>query len=81
MIDDPDVAQAAVLVAALAQQIDHMSARLSKVERDGVRPSDTHRAMALRRTANGLRRDINHAEHLIRRLHHRYPTLRSPANH
>jgi Tfp pilus assembly protein PilO len=63
VVRDCDVAQAAELIRALKQQLHEMTARLARVERQGV---------AMQLEADALRRDIQEAQVLIGRLQRRY---------
>jgi hypothetical protein len=65
-----DTAQAMELVRALRDQLREMTARLSRVERQGVATGD--RAAAMRLEVVALRRDIYDAKKHIDRLRRRY---------
>ena len=54
---DPDVAQAAVLIGALRDQVREMAAKVARAERDST-CGRTRRAQAMRRESAQLRRDI-----------------------
>lgn len=74
---DPNAAQAAVLIAALTEQLRDMAPKLLLAERQA-----DHRhaagARAMRQIAAELRRDINQAQFLIAQLHRRFPDTCQP---
>lgn len=73
-MSDQNLAQAALLIAALRAQLGDMMPKLARVEREATcGHTHTSRARALRREAMGLRRDVGHAEFLIARLQQRFP--------
>ncbi|WP_396911291.1 hypothetical protein [Mycolicibacterium sp.] len=75
---DPDAAQAAVLIAALTDQLRDMTPKLLHAEHQA-----DHRhaagARAMRHVAADLRRDINQAQFLIAQLRRRFPDACQPA--
>ncbi|WP_396911146.1 hypothetical protein [Mycolicibacterium sp.] len=77
---DPNVAQAAVLIAALNEQLRAMAPKLRTAERQ----ADSRHAAgarAMREIAAGLRRDINHAQFLIARPRSPTPPSAGPDGH
>jgi hypothetical protein len=68
---DCDVAQAVEFIRALRHQLDEMTTRLARVERQGV-TARNGRACAMRMEASALRRDIQEARALIDQLQRRY---------
>lgn len=75
---DPNVAQAAVLIAALTEQLRDMTPKLLLAQRQ----ADSRHAAgarAMRQIAAELRRDINQAQFLIARLGRRFPDACQPA--
>jgi hypothetical protein len=74
VVNDPDTAQAAQLPDALQEQLRMMAPRLAQAQREGA-AGQTSRARAMRREAAALHRDINHAQFLVERLHHRFPSI------
>lgn len=74
---DPNVAQAAVLIAALTAHLRDMTPKLLLAERQ----ADSRHAAgarAMRQIAAELRRDINEAQFLIARLRRRFPDTGQP---
>jgi hypothetical protein len=71
---DPNVAQARQLIGALRDQLREMVPRLARAERDAI-GGHTRVARARRLEAEELRRDVNHAQLLIERLHRRFPAI------
>lgn len=71
---DPDMAQAAVLIAALQDQLDEMVPKLARAEQVATidRPE---RAGPIRLDAKQLRRDVNQARNLIAQLQRRFPEV------
>lgn len=71
---DPDMAQAAVLIAALQDQLGEMIPKLARAEREATvaRPE---RARSIRIDAKQLRRDVNQARDLIAQLQRRFPEV------
>jgi hypothetical protein len=74
---DPNAAQAAVLIAALTEQLRDMTPKLLHAERQA---DNRHAAgaRAMRQIAAELHRDINQAQFLIARLHRRFPDTCQP---
>ena len=70
-MDEHSAAQAVELVRALRGQLHEMTRQLARFERQDV-ASWTSRALAVRREAAALRRDIHEAQILIDRLQRRY---------
>ena len=71
-VTDHNIAQAALLIAALRDELGEMVPKLARAEREAVRGYG-RRAQALRRDAMLLRRDVGQAQFLIARLQHRFP--------
>lgn len=74
---DPNAAQAALLIAALTEQLRDMTPKLLLAERQ----ADSRHAAgarAMRQIAAELRRDINEAQFLIARLRRRFPDTCQP---
>jgi hypothetical protein len=73
-VTDHDLAQATVLISALRAEIADMAHRLARTDREST-CGHSSRDRARRQQAAQLRRDINQAQFLITRLHHRFPRL------
>lgn len=72
---DPNVAQAALLITAINEQLRDMTRRLAVAEREGACGHHPARAQEMRSVTAELRRDIDRAQFLITRLRHRFPEV------
>jgi hypothetical protein len=74
-VTDRNTTQAALLIAALRDELGEMIPKLAWAEREAHEATcgRTSRARALRREAVRLRCDVGQAEFLIARLQHRFP--------
>lgn len=75
MRDDPAVAQAFLLLAALHEQVSEISDKLLAAERNSRNLRSRGTAHDQRRAAE-LRRDLYEAHRLIDGLHRRFPEVR-----
>ena len=71
---DADMAQAAVLIAALQDQLGEMVPKLDRAEREAT-VARSERARPTRLDAKQLRHDINQARNLIAQLQRRFPEI------
>jgi hypothetical protein len=75
MAEDPAVAQALLLLAALHEQVSDISEKLQAAERNSRNLRSRGTALDQRRAAD-LRRDLYEAHRLIDGLHKRFPQVR-----
>jgi hypothetical protein len=75
MAEDPDRAQARMLVGLLHEEIARISDRLEAAERDVPLPSQHGHGRRVRHAAR-LRRQLRELQLLIDRLHRRFPETR-----
>jgi hypothetical protein len=76
-VDEADIAQASLLVAALWEQVNETSDKLEAAEHRLARAHAATISSLYRRQAAELRRELYQAHHLIDGLHRRFPTLKA----